>query len=505
MISSGLLKMKRLNVMRSMGTSLPSLEAMTETLTSEIEYEFYGKLNDFDDLVAKAKSTEYQEQYQLKKDRGSIRVRMSKVGDDTIYMLNSKMWEPGKLGDEEVEHEVSAGLFKHFKHIADSGMIKTRYVIPTGSQRLSDGTVTKLNWEIDVFQKANGERSEWVKIDLEVQEVLETLPDLPVELSNVVRNQKGSRTDKENRLLTNLFKSEFLVGPGVNNVDQTTEPTTTTTTNISNEGIFTDAFKKIFKGKLEANPIKWYDGDEYKKNLKSLLALESLIKSSEIELTDKPVSSKLAALFQVGKRPLRGTTIKDLVPAIKTHRKVLMNYLDMLKRYDAVIESESKTLSKITELSTVDIAASIATLTTAKAKTLSMFNRQVDMLGACSLITKDGTLTELTWPTTAKVNTINNKEELLEAVELLKSIYKNEQELPYYVSYDVVYGSYEDYPELWANMEDLKGYDEWSSLVYFQSVGAQLDDALNVSASISDLLLEYILTSFNISTDTPAQ
>lgn len=192
---------------------------------TELEYEFYGRLESMDELRRLATETEHQEQYELKKPRGKIRVRACKVGNQTTYVMTSKTWTPGQPGENECEVEVSVDMFEHFKHVADSGMIKTRYTIPAGKQRTSDGDIVDIKWEYDVFEDRDGKRSDWVKVDLEVKEVLATIPDLPVALADPIMNQKGSRTPKEVTLLTKLFKEEFTVEAGEGNVDQDPEGT----------------------------------------------------------------------------------------------------------------------------------------------------------------------------------------------------------------------------------------------------------------------------------------
>lgn len=102
----------------------------------------------------------------------------------------------------EVATESSEDAFKQFKLIADQGMIKTRYTFPI------DGT--RLKFEVDVFHLPNGEKSEWVKIDLEVNEPLESIPPLPEGFSEIILNQKDDQTDEERQLIRSLYETAFL-------------------------------------------------------------------------------------------------------------------------------------------------------------------------------------------------------------------------------------------------------------------------------------------------------
>lgn len=181
----------------------------------EIELEIYGKIVDFTEIEAASTRSEWQEQYEVRKDRGSIRVRMIKDELGTRYVLTTKSWGDKRNERKEAELEVTEAMFDHFKAIADSGMIKRRYFIPLGAvvEDTEAGEIsTPLEWEVDVFHDTEGNRRDWCKIDLEVPEQID-LPELPIKLTDTITNQYGQRTDEEIRKLTELFKEEFMVYP----------------------------------------------------------------------------------------------------------------------------------------------------------------------------------------------------------------------------------------------------------------------------------------------------
>lgn len=493
----------------------------------ELEYEFYGKLEDFDALVAAATTVERQEQYEIKKSSGTIRVRMSTVVDVVTYMLNSKTWDAGKAGKDEVEHEVSADMFAHFKKIADSGMIKTRYTIPAGNQRLTNGEVEPISWEYDVFEDREGKRSDWVKVDLEVKEALATIPDLPIALSSLISNQKNYRTPKEVALLTKLFKEEFLVGPGVNNVDQGDqadvnqgpedqgdqgpEEPLETTAGVSTESFFGDMFKDIFS-KFITKDKKTIDLDsidlENIKNPKKLIsALEETVRKLDLVPTDKvSTDAKHLSLFQVGNKPMRIPTIKSLGNEVKMMYSNLAVYIGALDKYSKLTQSESKRLTALYNLSEDAVVESIGVLRKGEMQILSTLKRPISTPNSTTISAESGkvTLTNL-GPVISEVPYLNDSESLLGALSLVESLMDDSLTYKGIWSHDLEFSHYEDYPELWSKMEELPSFDEWTSMTFDQSVEAKYVDAVYaLEMDLADNLLNYAIQSLKVLTEKTA-
>ena len=248
----------------------------------ERELEFYGRIVDFGDIEKRAIKVEYQEQCEVKRKGGSLRVRMTKQDDqDPVYSLTLKYRdqnEPTKKN--EIPQEISEDMFTAFKTMADNMMIKRRFYIPmdvaleeeaaetpteeespdvetpdadsteeissggeessdedlnaaeTPEADSSDETVStddsveetpqdepesvvsegdRLYWEVDVFYDLEGNRKDWCKIDLTIPHALESVPDLPIKLEEVITNQYGERTPEEIEKLTKIFQEEFLI------------------------------------------------------------------------------------------------------------------------------------------------------------------------------------------------------------------------------------------------------------------------------------------------------
>ena len=182
----------------------------------EYELEVYGEIVDFSEIEKLSTRNEYQEQYAIKKQNGTVRVRMTKDDKETRYELTTKTWSKQRNHRKEAELECTEAMFEHFKTISESGMIKRRYYVPLGEivETTEAGeTSSPLEWEIDVFFDLEGNRKNWCKIDLEGLPEDVELPELPIQLKNAITNQYGERTQAEIDTLTRLFKEEFAVYP----------------------------------------------------------------------------------------------------------------------------------------------------------------------------------------------------------------------------------------------------------------------------------------------------
>lgn len=198
-------------------------EQATGKANFEKEYVFYAKLTD-PSILEKASHVEQQQQWSIKIDKtdknycsGQIRIRRTDDNGKVSYVQTVKTPIKPLQGDTgqsdtsvadasqnmlEVAIDASEDAFKQFKLIADQGMIKTRYTFPIEG--------TELKFEVDVFHLANGEKSQWVKIDLEVDRPLESIPPLPEGFSEAILNQKYDQTDEEKQLIRSLYENVFL-------------------------------------------------------------------------------------------------------------------------------------------------------------------------------------------------------------------------------------------------------------------------------------------------------
>lgn len=142
----------------------------SQIVADENEMEIYIKNADIAKIIDVSIRSENQTQYGLfqPKSDGNVcasshRVRETIINDNgettTTYELTFKLFMEG---GKKPEHTVTIDRegFDLFKNAADSGMIKTRYIVPAGLD-----AVPAAVFEVDVFPNFN-----WVKIDLELPE-----------------------------------------------------------------------------------------------------------------------------------------------------------------------------------------------------------------------------------------------------------------------------------------------------------------------------------------------
>jgi CYTH domain-containing protein len=172
----------------------------------EKEYVLYAKIENADILKSASNSIE-QEQWEVKIPKvfenasgGRIRIRKTVKENNVSYIQTTKT--KVDTGEMEVELLTTEDAFNQFKLLATSGMYKTRYFFPIEN--------TNLKWEVDVFTLENGEQSRWVKIDLEVTDDTNIIPELPAGFSHVIKNQKSKQTDEEKKIIRDLYSRVFL-------------------------------------------------------------------------------------------------------------------------------------------------------------------------------------------------------------------------------------------------------------------------------------------------------
>jgi len=187
-----------------------ALEERTDGVAEkEIEYVFYGRIVDFEELKNAQRSEEH-EQWEIKIPRtdnnavgGRMRVRKVVKHDpaNPEYQLTTKT-ETRDGHSIEVTVPTTVDNFRQFQALSERGMIKTRYVFEIeGSDNI---------WEVDVFKKPGGGFWEWCKIDLEVDAMTKQVPPFPIELANIIAAQEGNRTEEEENKIRSLYDYEFI-------------------------------------------------------------------------------------------------------------------------------------------------------------------------------------------------------------------------------------------------------------------------------------------------------
>lgn len=170
-------------------------------LHKEIEYTFYARIKDPAQLEKAVKKEEHEQwRLPLGVDVPGLRARLREI-DGRRWVICTKHEREGAIGWDEVECDISKDMFATLKMAATDGYKKTRYEFPIpGSTSI---------WEVDVFVGPGGDKSLWVKIDLEVQDPHAAVPELPLDYDEIITNQPSQQTQDEAAFIAKLWGSEW--------------------------------------------------------------------------------------------------------------------------------------------------------------------------------------------------------------------------------------------------------------------------------------------------------
>lgn len=166
----------------------------------EKEYIWYGRLTN-PEVLQKAARVETQKQSSLKGKGGTIRVRETTGMGQVRYTLTGKAYS-GRGDADEASTPTSKDLHEVFKAITGESMDKIRYTFPIEG--------TDLNWEVDVFIDLQGNPKDWIKIDLEVPDVINEFPPLPVVLADMIFGGNSEYTQEQKAKLDELYSTVFI-------------------------------------------------------------------------------------------------------------------------------------------------------------------------------------------------------------------------------------------------------------------------------------------------------
>lgn len=209
-----------------------------EMIGSQIETEiaFYAKIGNFDGLdQAERKEHQIQMGSLFQKEGCKSRVRsvlvLGEENDKPNYYFTIKSKRENENADVSLEHttEVNEEFFVGFKDVADNYMDKIRYIFRSSGVQLQteDQEPTELPevlYEVDVYKKPDGEFSQWCKIDVELNDIINHLKEhhsnlnelnltirlkhLPFEPQDIII---GSGNDEETKsFVKKLWDEEFL-------------------------------------------------------------------------------------------------------------------------------------------------------------------------------------------------------------------------------------------------------------------------------------------------------
>lgn len=198
----------------------------------EDEIVFYAKMTNPDGLKL-ASAKEHHDQWEIKTQKGKVRVRKTvKDGLEPTYSMTfkKKSKNAGIDGSVEQTNAIDEMTFINFSQIANNGMIKDRFKFPVTSVQiktsagLEDIEVQDTFYEVDVFFNPDDTYNLYVKIDLEVNPILEALKikkpdlgefnlnvkmmDLPFKPVDVIIST--NITDEQKQIVDRLYEEVFI-------------------------------------------------------------------------------------------------------------------------------------------------------------------------------------------------------------------------------------------------------------------------------------------------------
>lgn len=234
-------------------------EATQATQSSETEVVVYCKVMNFDGLQ-QASRVELHEQLETQFSNGT-RCRVRKTTQGAVVAVESEEPEPvtemllGNSGTDayvftfkvpsgseegfdahtEFSVPVDKDFFEGFRAVADHRLMKTRYVFASNKIILQyvEGQddriieVPNITYEVDVYLDSSGQICEWVKIDIEIDPILDHLKVHYPDLNNIKLNVKIthlpfepadpiltlSATDDQQTFIDVLWRDHFRLAP----------------------------------------------------------------------------------------------------------------------------------------------------------------------------------------------------------------------------------------------------------------------------------------------------
>ena len=202
----------------------------------ETEVAIYAKMTNQEGLK-EASHVEHHEQLEGPSvDGGRFRCRKTTTGEDVKYVLTMKVKNPGDgiggiQGSLEYDLEIDEAFYTAFKNLATKRLDKTRYIFhgegttldKESSSDQEDVVLPPVKYEVDVFRKEDGTESEWVKIDVELDDVIAKLQEagedadetkLRIKVSHLPMSPVGGfiakqATEEQKKILDDIWDNHF--------------------------------------------------------------------------------------------------------------------------------------------------------------------------------------------------------------------------------------------------------------------------------------------------------
>lgn len=179
-----------------------ALEENQSKENKESEVVIYAKIGSFQDLDKASKKIEQHQLESTFSNGQKCRVRMNKDDNESYeFTYKLKLDTDADISiNKEFTVQVDKDFFDNFKFVANKQVIKDRYIFNSENVELTynEGdekkviTIPNIIYEVDVYKKEDGSFSEWCKIDIEVDNILNFLDKEHPQLKDVNLNVKIS-------------------------------------------------------------------------------------------------------------------------------------------------------------------------------------------------------------------------------------------------------------------------------------------------------------------------
>lgn len=212
-----------------------ALEEVNNTVVKkETEYVVYAKIGNPEGLKSAVSKEHHLQIEAALKSGAKTRVRATTKNNETKYEYTLKIKTKNEEGNEfnkEYNLEVDQTFMLAYKEAADKYVDKIRYKFTSESvimKAVIDGNLTELSipnveYEVDVYKNKEGKYSEWCKIDIEVDNILNFINShhknisdikLVIKISHLPFEPRdailvANATDEQHKFLSNLWDTEF--------------------------------------------------------------------------------------------------------------------------------------------------------------------------------------------------------------------------------------------------------------------------------------------------------
>lgn len=184
----------------------------SDQLVSEVDgrtlrkfvFTIYALVSNFEE-IALADTLEKREKRFVLDETNPQGIRVTqaihKVNDIGFYST-TKLSHPESQLVEQVQCPISSGMYNHLALVSEYGIQFERAKFPVPN--------SELIWEVDIYKSRSGERSHWVRADLEVSDIETEVPKMPFACDDYIFDFPGVITDEQRLFIEKLYKHEWV-------------------------------------------------------------------------------------------------------------------------------------------------------------------------------------------------------------------------------------------------------------------------------------------------------